>query len=138
LESAGDKSVGISDDNFYIAKNPLLCMVTITPENCRALELKIQKEIQKIFSEFLQDLEKQGEKPTGAKPIRPERKTGPEQDQGPPKTGNMPGKRRGSKKFAGVMTLLRGPGQQDRKTSHAILEEDMGKIFRKKRRRGES
>ena len=116
-------------------------MLRISDEDYRALEMKIQKEVRKIFAQFREDLERKNSlldemeiahdlqkssqltKPGSVKSIR---------------TSAEPRKRRTSKKTRELNRLLEGTPHPDRKSSSKILEENMDKIFRKKYRRDPS
>jgi hypothetical protein len=114
-------------------------MPTIPEEEIRSLEAKIQTEVQKIFAQFLEDLERTGsdtQETTGfAKTRIPGQVSGP--DPAKPARGQAkPGKRRAPKKFTKMDTLLTGPAPGGRKSSATLLEEDMDKILRRRYRRG--
>jgi hypothetical protein len=112
-------------------------MVRISREEYQCLEAKIQREIKKIFQEFLNDLEKNAAGSDEAAPAPDQPGPGllsrPDPGGVPPVPAR-PNRARPSKKAIEVSRLLQGtsPEKQSPKNS---LEDDMAKIFRKKSRR---
>jgi hypothetical protein len=112
-------------------------MARISREDYQALEAKIQREIKKIFLEFLKDLEKNTAGSDEAAPA-------PDQPGPGLLSGSVPGgvppvparanRARPSKKAIEVSRLLQGTSA-DKRSPKKSLEDDMAKIFRKKSRR---
>lgn len=92
-------------------------MAKISKEDCHSLELKIQTEIKKVFSQFIEDLENNT--------VEPENTITPPEPR-------KPGRPKRS------ITINKTSRSSHAGTNHpgSILESDMAKIFRKKHRRG--
>ena len=114
-------------------------MLKISKEDCRSLELKIQKEIKKIFSEFMKDLENKTVEPDEPVPAQEQREPGPPRKLisiGETPTPAEPKKYRKSKTSTGINKILHSASPARTNDPGKILESDMEKIFRKKQRRG--
>lgn len=114
-------------------------MPRISRDDYRALELKVQTEIQKVFSQFMDDLEnkaveedKKGTLPGQRTPVR-QQKSVPEGTVALPV---KPRKPRVSKRTIEVGKILNCAARPGTDSPRKTLEEDMDKIFRKKHRRG--
>lgn len=109
-------------------------MVTITGEDCQALEEKIHREVQKIFSEFVKELE---QRESGTKKAGPAKKTLPARQRNT-KTAAAEKKRRVSvrqqqriKKTFDTSRLLYGTARQTRN----VIEDDIHRILGTKPRK---
>jgi len=114
-------------------------MLKISREDYRSLELKIQVEIKKIFSQFLKDLENKTIEPDETVLVQEQQKPGCPPGSVPGETTPIaakPKRPRMSKKSIEVNRILHRTSHEGTKPRGNILEDDMAKIFRKKHRRG--
>lgn len=114
-------------------------MLKISKEDYRSLELKIQAEIKKIFSQFLNDLQNKTVERDEIIPVQGQRK--PDRPPGLvlgeiTPAAIKPKSPRVSKKSIEVNRILYRTSPEGTKPRQNILEDDMAKIFRKKHRRG--
>jgi hypothetical protein len=120
-------------------KDGFTLMPRISREDYETLELKIHTEIQKIFSQFMEDLENKtsgsGEKVPSHGTRNPGYPLGSEPAVSDPATSE-PKKRSKSKKLTEMNQILHGTTHAGANQSRKILESDMEKIFRKKPRKG--
>ena len=93
-------------------------MPKISREDYLSLELKIQTEIKKVFSQFIDDLENTPAGPDGT--LAMQEKSGP---------GH-------AKRSIAIDRILNSPSHAGTNRPRNSLESDMAKIFRKKHRRG--
>lgn len=114
-------------------------MLKISKEDYHSLELKIQTEIKKIFSQFMEDLENKTVGPDQTVTTQEQRKPGHPCRLVPVETTPAPaGPKwyRESKKSIDVNKILHSSSHASTNHPGNILESDMDKIFRKKHRRG--
>ena len=114
-------------------------MLRISEEEYRALELRIQTEVHKIFVEFLEDLKRKNAGHDETATVHELQKSDHMTEPEPVKSIQTPAKtrkRRASKKATEMNRLLKGTKHVRPKSSGNILEEDMDKIFRRRYRRG--
>lgn len=113
-------------------------MLKISEEDYRSLEMKIQAEVKKIFTQFLKDLERKNTEPdetlTAYEPQNSDHLSEPDPVKSVPARTEW--KRHTSKKSKEINRLLQGTTHSGPKSSTKILEDDMNKIFRKKYRKG--
>ncbi|MFA4861892.1 hypothetical protein [Methanoregula sp.] len=113
-------------------------MPTITDEDYRSLELKIHTEVNRIFSQFMEDLESKTRENEESVPTKNQWKPGPSCKSVPGETTPAPArprKLRGPRKSIDISTLLNSPSSVRKNLPGEILESDMNKIFRKKHQR---
>ncbi|OPY32830.1 MAG: hypothetical protein A4E34_02207 [Methanoregula sp. PtaU1.Bin006] len=112
-------------------------MLTISGEDYRRLEQMIHTEIQKIFLDFIGQLEQEKTRPAVTGGSSNPGISGPGAGTAAEKTGaevKKARKFRTTKKTREVNRLLHGTNRSGVRSSGTILEEDMEKIFRKKSR----
>jgi hypothetical protein len=110
-------------------------MLKISEKDYHSLELKIQTEIKKIFSEFLEDLENKTVEPDETATTQEQTKPGHPSKLVPAETTPAPAepkKDRKSKRSSGINKILYSASHADTHQKGNILESDMAKILRKK------
>ncbi|MFA4877061.1 MAG: hypothetical protein WC586_06575 [Methanoregula sp.] len=111
-------------------------MLKISEEDYRSLELKLEADVRKLFRQFLEDLKQKNSEPETIpveeqqKPLQP--CPGLPVDTTPASV--QPKRPRMSKKAIEVSRMLHSSNRPGTNPQKKILEEDMNKIFRKKRR----
>jgi hypothetical protein len=120
-------------------KDGFTFMPRISREDYESLEKKIQTGIQKIFSQFIEDLENKTSGSGKTVPAADIRKPGRPRTSGPEESDSATSeskKRSQSKRLAEMNKILHGTTHAGANRSRKILESDMEKIFRKKQRKG--
>ena len=111
-------------------------MPKISREDYDSLELKIQAEIKKVFSQFVEEQENKTPGPDETIALH---EPGSQYKSIPTRMTPVPAapkQRRGPKKSIRINKMLDSIAHAGAKDPGNILESDMNKIFRKKHRRG--
>ena len=109
-------------------------MLTISDEDYDTLELKIHTEIQKIFVQFISDLEKRKTGPGKTATAQEQRRSGNRSPPVPGKTTPDPAERKRHREYRRSIDIKKKLYGISPDRSHSpgnILESDMAKILRK-------